>query len=344
MTDDFRILIVRLGSLGDIIHALPVAAALRRAFPTARLDWVVDERHRELLDLVPILDRRIVWRTQSAPAWRSAPGLIAELRRERYDVVADLQGLLKSAVLARAAGGRRVVGFPRTHLRERAAAVFYTETSRPADARHVVELNLSVAAAIGAATGPWEFPLEARDSSAPAEIRRSLGLAGDGRYAVVNPGAAWPNKRWSPERFGAVASRLRTRHRLPVAVVWGPGEESAAAAVAEASDGAAMVTRPTSLTDLVAVLREAALLVSGDTGPLHIGAALGTPIVGIFGPTDPARNGPWASGDLTVSRFQVCQCHHRRRCHALRWCVGDISVDEVGDLVDRRASAGEPLG
>ena len=336
-----RLLIVRLGSLGDIVHALPVAAALRRALPNARLDWVVDERHRELLDLVPVVDRRLVWRTHSAPAWRSAPGLIAELRRARYDAVLDLQGLIKSAVLARAAGGRRTIGFPRTHLREGAASVFYSEMARPPDVVHVVALNLSLASALGVKPDIWEFPLQVDPGAATAadEVCQRLGLPDGGRYAVVNPGAAWPNKRWPPERFGAIAQRLRVRHDLPVAVVWGPGEEALAAAVAGASAGAAAVAGRTTLAGLVAVLRDAALLVSGDTGPLHLAAAVSTPIVGIYGPTNPERNGPWAADDLTVSRFHECTCHHRRRCHAARWCVGDISVEEVARAVDDRLAA-----
>ncbi len=332
-----RILIVRLGSLGDIVHTLPLAAALRRAFPRARIDWVVDERHREILDLVPVVDRSIVWRTRSVPAWRSVGGLIAELRRERYDVVLDPQGLLKSAVLARMAGGRRVIGFSRTHLREPAARLFYGEQCRPDTVRHVVELNLSLASSLGVDFGSWEFPLEVLDKAGSTDVRRRLGLE-KGHYAVINPGAAWPSKRWPPKRFGAIAQQLRRRHQLPVAVTWGPGEESLAGSVVAASDGAAIVAGKTSLTELVAVLQDAVLLVSGDTGPLHIAAALGTPIVGIYGPTDPNRNGPWAPADSTVSRFTDCRCHHRRWCRATRWCVGDISADAVAAAVDDRLS------
>ena len=129
------------------------------------------------------------------------------------------------------------------------------------------------------------------------------------------------------------------KHGLPVAVIWGPGEEPLAESVAVASDGAAIPTGSTSLADLVAVLKRATLLVSGDTGPLHIAAALGTPIVGIYGPTNPDRNGPWAPADHTVSRFAECRCHHRRSCRVTRWCVGNIAVDAVAEAVDERLSA-----
>jgi lipopolysaccharide heptosyltransferase I len=339
-----RILIVRLSSLGDIVHTLPLAAALRRGFPEARLDWVVDERYQEILDLVPIVDRRVVWRTRSAPAWWSVARVVADLRRERYDVVVDAQGLLKSAVLARLAGGRRVIGLPRSHLREPAARLFYGEESQPGPARHVAAMNLSLASVLGvdptAAFASWEFPLVVPDTAAVNELRSRLGPEA-GPFAVVNPGAAWPSKRWPAERFGALAARLRADHGLPVAVVQGPEEDASAlaATVVAASQGAATATGPTSLGELAAILKEAALLVSGDTGPFHIGAALGTPIVGLYGPTDPARNGPWAADDLTVSRFAECRCQRVRQCQTEQWCLDDISVDAVASAAAARLAA-----
>jgi|TARA_B100001964_G_scaffold185342_1_gene205531 lipopolysaccharide heptosyltransferase I len=335
-----RILIVKLSSLGDIVHALPLAAALRRGFPDARLDWVVDERYQEILDLVPIVDRRIVWRTRSVPAWRSVGGVVAELRREQYDVVVDAQGLLKSAVLARLSGGGRVIGLPRSHLREPGARLFYTEVSQPGAVRHVAAINLSLASALSmeSAAASWEFPLEVRSPTAVADLRCRFGREA-GSFAVVNPGAAWPSKRWPAERFGALAARLREDHGLAVAVLWGPGEKALAEAVVAASQGAATATGSTSLGDLAAVLKEAALLVSGDTGPLHIGAALGTPIVGLYGPTDPERNGPWSPDDLTVSRFTECRCQRVRRCRDERWCLEEISVDAVAAAAASRLAA-----
>ena len=336
MTDDCRILLVRLGSLGDIVHALPVASRLRQRFPKARLDWIVDERNREILDLVPVVDRRIVLRTQSRSGWLSAPEAVRALRRERYDVALDLQGLLKSALLARASGARRILGFPSDSLRERAARFLYTETCGQGESPHVVDKNLAMTTLLGASGGDKRFPLEVPTSSVPTDIRRRLGLADAGRYAVVNPGAAWPNKRWSPARFGAVAKWLRDHHALPSAVVWGSGEQELASRVAEASGGAAVLAPPTSIGDLIAVLQQATLMLSADTGPLHLAAAVGTPVVGIYGPTDPARNGPWSSDDVTVSRFVQCRCHHRRRCRAATWCLGEIETAEVVAAMERR--------
>ena len=348
-----RFLIVRLGALGDVVHAIPVAAALRRAFPDARIDWLVSAKHREILDLVPIIDRRLVIDDPSTRAARSgqagAPqgtsllSAIGELRRSRYDVAIDLQGLIKSAVLARLSGAARVIGFSSRYARERAARLFYTEAHDPGrgglydprETRHVVDINLGLLTRLGIDAPAREFPIEDVDSAAARAARESAG----GRYALLNPGAAWPNKRWPPARLAAIAVALRARHGLMSVVLWGPGEEALAAEVVAGATGAAVLSPKTTIADLTALARHGALMVSGDTGPTHIAAALGTPIVGIYGPTRPARNGPMSPLDVTVSRDEVCQCHHLRRCTRERMCLLDIEVAEVLEAVERRLGA-----
>ena len=330
------ILIVRLGAMGDIVHALPVAAALRARFPDARIDWVVDERHRDLLELVRVVDRRIALRTRSASLRRRMMELRRTLTRESYDIAIDVQGLLKSAVVARLSGARRVLGFTAPQLRERAARVFYTETCDPGDTAHVIEKNLTLAASLGADVSRIQFPLTVPASAALDALHHRHSAAGDTPFVVLNPGAAWPNKRWPPDRFGAVAEWLRRAHGLRSVVTWGPGDETTAAAVVDGSAGAAALAPQTSIADLIAIVRGAALMVSGDTGPVHLAAAVGTPVVGIYGPTDAARNGPWSADDVTVSRFTACGCHHQRRCRVARWCLEDISVDDVITAITRR--------
>ncbi|HVB38163.1 MAG TPA: glycosyltransferase family 9 protein [Vicinamibacterales bacterium] len=344
-----RILIVRLGSLGDIVHTLPVAAAIRRAFPRARIDWLVSARQRQILDLVPVIDRRLVLGASAGSsasgdhpddaAFAGAGGVLEAirfLRQARYDVALDLQGLLKSAVLARASGAGRVIGFSTRYLRERLARPFYTEVHEPAGARHVIEKNLSMLEPLGIRQFKVEFPLDTTVSDVVREVREKTGTGPEGRFVLLNPGAAWPNKRWPPERLGAVAAGLRDRHALPSVVVWGPGEESLAGTVVGASAGAAVLAPRTRIGDLVALTRAAALIVSGDTGPLHIATAVGTPIVGLYGPTSAARNGPWAAADVTVSRTALCGCHDKRRCRRPTPCLLDVPVDEVLDAVARR--------
>ena len=328
-----RVLIVKLGALGDIVHAIPVAAALRRVFPSARIDWLVSPKHREILDLVPVIDRRLVLndgRVVSA---------VRELRRNRYDVAIDLQGLVKSAALARASGAARVVGFTARYARERIASWFYTDVHDPGgggmyhiDERQVVYTNLGILRVFGIEPGAPEFPLDALDSPVAASLSQQTG----GRFAVLNPGAAWPNKRWAPARFGAVGAHLMVRFGMRSVAVWGPGEEQLAREVVDASSGAALLSPATTMRDVVALARSASIYVSGDTGPAHIAAAVGTPIVGLYGPTRPARNGPWSPYDVTVSRAEVCQCHHLRQCRLKTMCLQDVGVDEVVAAVDKR--------
>jgi heptosyltransferase-1 len=331
-----RFLIVRLGSLGDVIHAIPVAAALRNQFPQAHIDWAVDPRYVELLDLVESLDRRIPLDPRSLSRSPAAfLSQIRELRRSRYDAVIDLQGLLKSAVIARAAGGGRTIGFPRAHLREPAAAWLYSETPDPGAAEHVIDKNLALLDAVDVRDRRVRFPLRVEQTPAVTSVVQRFG---PGRYAVLNPGAAWPNKRWPPERFGALASALYRETDLRSIVLWGPGEQMLAASVAATSAGAAEVAPPTTITDLVGIARHAALMVSGDTGPLHIAGAAGTPIVALFGPTRTERNGPWAERDLSITRYATCVCHYERTCRRTAPCIDDIAVDEVMAALRRRLS------
>jgi heptosyltransferase-1 len=338
-------LLVRLGALGDIVHAIPVAAALKKAFPSARIDWLVGSRHRAILDLVPVVDRRVVVNDR----WAAAGGAslwtaLGELRRARYEAAIDLQGLLKSALVARSSGARRVIGFSRLYLREPLARLFYTDTHDPGGAgiyapsekRHVSEINLGVLAALGVEPGPVEFPIDPVDSAVARDAVDRVG----GRYALLNPGAAWPNKRWPAASFGALAAVLGERHGLMSVVLWGPGERGLGEAVVAGADGSATLLPETTIADVVALARGAAVVVSGDTGPAHIASAVGAPSVGIYGPTRPERNGPLLPGDIALSRADVCQCHHLRRCRAARMCLLDIGVEDVLGAVEQRLGLG----
>ena len=338
-----RLLVVRLTSLGDVVHAIPAVAALRRAFPAARIDWLAGARCRDLVTLVTVVDRCLAT-PRLADAAAALPRLLGALRAARYDAAIDLQGLGKSALLARASGARRVVGFGPGQVRERAAALLYTETPDIGRPAHVIDRNLALAAAIGAASGPAEFPLAAPESDVVARVRSALDALAGAPFALLNPGAAWASKRWPPQRFGALARRLRDAHGLPSVVAWGPGEEALAAAAVAAAGGAALAAPPTRVADLVALARAAAVMVAGDTGPLHVAAALGTPVVGLYGSSDPHRNGPWSPDDVVVSRFGACRCRRIRpaagvvvrRCSQPAPCVADIPVGEVAAAVAQR--------
>jgi heptosyltransferase I len=296
-----RVLLVRLGALGDIVHAVPAALALAAAAPGAEIDWLVDRRHRAVLDLFDLPVRPVEIATTGVGEWWTS---VSALRRRAYDAAIDLQGLIKSAMFARLSGARRVVGFARRVLREPLASLLYTEAVDPGTYGHVIQKNVAIAAAIGGGVrSPATITMPLRPSAPPVEQTSAP-------YAIINPGAGWPNKRWAPERFGAVADRIRRDHGLVVTVTWGPGEEPLARAVVDAS--------------------------AGDTGPLHLAAAAATPVVALFGPTDPCRNGPWASHDVSVSEFHRCTCHHERQCSRTTRCLDDIGVDDVMRAVATR--------
>jgi len=350
-----RILVVRLSALGDLVHTLPAVAALRRRFPDAEIDWLVDERFRELVDLVPAVDNRFTLTRSGSGAWSSMWRATRVLRRRRYDIAIDMQGLLKSALAARLSRPRRVIGLDAAHLREPAARWLYTESVPVANVTHVVEKHLALVEPLVGERSAWEFPLVVPPSDALSSTRTELGLHDGDGFVLLNPGTAWPSKCWEPVRYGALAKRLWIDHRLKSAVLWGPGEAPMAHAVARASDGAATPTPATGIADMVALARAAAAVVAGDTGPLHVAAAVGTPVVGIYGPSDPERNGPWSPLDQVVSAGASCGCrldrqHHGsrgvivRRCSQPRRCLDEIGVEDVLEAVRRRLSLGATDG
>ncbi len=295
-----RILIVRLGSMGDIIHGLPVAATLKETFPEWEIDWLVESRWRDLLEGNPSLTRvlsldTLEWRKQpmSPGVWAAIRHTIAALQSRRYDYALDLQGAVKSAVAAALSGARSIVGFEKPWVKEAACAALYTRRVRT-DAVHVVEANLALAGALGADPRHIRFPLPQGDSvGLPADLPQ------DG-FAVFNPGAGWRSKCWPPENYAAVADALQENLSLPVILNCGPGEETLARQVVESCRRANPKPYLGDIKSLIALLRRARLMVGPDTGPLHLAAALGVPTVGLFGPTDPRRNGPYGKRQRTL--------------------------------------------
>ena len=331
-----RFLIVRLGSLGDIIHAIPAAAALRARYPSARIDWLVDPRYT-----VGRAARRWAGRGYSdrsaSGSWYVCCARSRHLRRAKYDAAVDLQGLLKSAVLTRAAGARRVIGLPREHLREPMSRMFYGETPDPGRDPHVIRKNLTLMQALGVQDVRITFPLKAPRTVAGDTVAARFGSEG---FAVINPGAAWPNKRWPPQTVRRRCRGDPRANRRAVARALGPRR----GATSPRSSSARRAVRPnsrhrTNIIDLFAIARRAKLVVSGDTGPLHIAAAVGTPVVALFGPTFAERNGPWSPADITISRAPRCSCHYERKCRLLQPCIEDIGVDEVVSAAEYRVAA-----
>jgi len=342
-----RLLIVRLSAMGDVIHTLPAAQALREAFPQAIIGWVVEERWAELL-CAPGTQRRgprsaqrplVDWvHPVSLTGWRNSLFTVSTLREIAkvwndvrsvgYDVAVDLQGAIRSAVLARWSGARVVYGA--AEPRESPASLWYTRRV-VARGAHVVEQNFSVASAIAGRelTLPRvEFP---HDPLMGESIHDGLAMRGVGEYAILNPGAGWGAKRWPAERYGEVAREL-AKDGLRCLVNFGPGEDDLFEEVNAASGG---LVRPTkaSITGLIALTRRARLFIGGDTGPMHLAAALQVPVVAIFGPTDPARNGPYGTRSI-VLRNPASPTTHARRAQPDDGLL-EISAEAVVDAARR---------
>ena len=337
-----KALIVRLSSIGDVVHTLPALAALARHGWEA--GWLVEPAARPLLERHPLLG--FVGRVPAAKrfAWGDARKVLGEARGRTYDVALDFQGLWKSAAWARLSGARRVVGFGARARREPLSRLLLHErVEQPPAAVHVVDKNLALLRSLGIeAMGSREFPLPptAVEARSVAERLASLGLA---RFVLLNPGGGWQSKQWPAEEHGALARALGERG-LRSLVTFGPGEEPLAERVVAASSGTAVLSFPTSLLEYVELARRAALVVGADTGPLHIACALGTPVVGLYGPTDPLRNGPFAAGDMVVRRVPPCAPCHRRECARHAQIMQTIPVEEVLAAVLSRLEAARRQG
>ncbi|HEU4369204.1 MAG TPA: lipopolysaccharide heptosyltransferase I [Methylomirabilota bacterium] len=310
--DGPRIALVKLSSLGDVIHALPVAASLRAARPAARLTWIVERREAAVLRDHPALDEIVVadtrgWRRARRPAAvRVALGQALALRRRlaatRFDVALDLQGLVKSGVIAAATRAPLRIGFAAGVGREPLSALF---TNRrvvpPPAARHVVEQYLALLEPLGVVERRLEFRLPVTPAAETAidEWLAAADLKPHGRLVLLNPGAGRPDKRWPPEHFAALARGLVRDADARVVVTWGPGEDGIARAIAAAAP--VTLAPPTDLQALPALLRRASVVVAADTGPLHLAAAAGTPCVGLYGPTSAVRNGPYGTGHRALA-------------------------------------------
>lgn len=322
-----RLLIVRLSAMGDIIHALPAATALRNAFPEATIGWVIEERWAELLCTLrnrrsgprsaerPLVDRihtvkTAGWRSSlfSTQTWEQIAAGLSELRAVGYEVAVDFQSAARSALVAR--WSRAPVIYGVRQARENVASMFYTRQVI-AQGAHIIEQNFSLAQAVAGRQIPMprvEFP---RDARAEEAIENGLWERGSGNFALLNPGAGWGAKQWPAERYGELARQL-AKCGLRSLVNFGPGEEELGRAVETASGGAAEAIHG-SLSDLIALTRRASLFVGGDTGPMHLAAALQIPVVAVFGPTNPARNGPFGTRSIVLRSRSSATTHARRR-------------------------------
>jgi lipopolysaccharide heptosyltransferase I len=314
-----RLALVKLSALGDVIHTLPLARALRRAYPDAELSWLVEAREAAALRDHPDLDHVIPvdtrgWRRRLGPSgagslWAELRDLRARLRARRFEVAVDVQGLFKSGVITRLTGAPLRIGFGAARCKERLSALFTTRHVIPAPSvTHVVDQNLALLGALGIVPGAPEFLIPPRPEAQRRmdEFLTEAGWKPGDRLVALNPGAGQPGKQWEPERYAAVGERLGAEAGARVLLLWGPSESHLARQIALGIRGPGsaaarpLLAPPTDLDELAALLRRAHLMVAGDTGPLHLAAALGTPALGLFGPTSAARNGPYGPRCLAL--------------------------------------------
>lgn len=338
-----RVLLVRLSAIGDCLHAAPVVSALRRAHPEAFIGWAIQEPAASLLRGHAGVDRVHLYprRTRGIGAHLDALRRFRrELRSCRYDAALDVQGLTKSGLVAWWSGAGERVGFrggPAMGSRELNALFLNRRFAVDLDVRHVVDRNLALLRASGLAGDAgqdveWRLP----DYAEPASLAflESHGLS-DGRYAVVSPGTLWRTKHWPPRHFAAVVRRLGSERDLPVVVAWAGEDERRAAEEIVSGAGDAfrvLLAPPTDLRELATLLRRAALFLGCDSGPAHLAAALGVPCVSVFGPTDPARNGPYGPRSAAVRLDQPLDCQPcwRRACSRGDFaCMERLDADRV---------------
>lgn len=295
-----RVLICRLSAIGDCVHTIPLAVKVKQLWPDCKLTWVVDCPAAQLLQPHTAIDEVIKierhW-VKNSKLWKS---LRRELQARKFCLALDPQGLIKSSMLAWLSGAKTRVGFDYSHGRELAPMLANRRISRTA--RHMVDTYLELLSPWqSTAPGRAEFqmPTYAAAENVPS-LLQAAGLQAHENFVCVTPGAGWATKLWPTDRFAAVARHIKTRHDLRTLVLWaGDSERVMAEEIAMLSESAAVVAPKTSLTELAEIARKSKLFLAGDTGPLHIAAAMGTPCIGLFGPTWSDEAGPY--GPLSVS-------------------------------------------
>lgn len=343
-----RFLVIRLSSIGDIVHALPAVAALGKSFPQAEIHWLIEARYAALVEGNPFVHRILKLDTLK---WRHSPLSAAtleqvvragsRLREGGFGTAVDFQGLIKSALLARFSRAPERVGFSEPWLREPTAALFYTQhvSPRRAEGRHVIELNLALVERLGARVPPlegWRFPLPHSDED-DRLVEEQLAALEVRDFVVVNPGGGWKGKRWPPASFAELVRRLERSLPWKILLTGSPDEEPTIEEILEGARARRVHYFPASLRQFIALARRARLFIGGDTGPMHLAAAAGTPVVALFNASDPRntpeRNGPFSPRDITLTN-RATEWAQRRNKHG-EYLEG-ISVDAVLEAVRER--------
>jgi heptosyltransferase I len=327
-----KILIIKPSSLGDVVHSLPFLNALRERFPKAEIHWVIAKGFEDLLTGHPMVKKiwiinKDIWKklSQIRSSIQEIRILLRELRKERYDIVIDLQGLLRSGVITGATGSPVRIGFKEAREGSR---FFYTSKVEGGKDIHAVDRYLKIAAFLGCDITEVCFPLPLSFNSALRTPHSALSED----YAVMVPGARWKTKRWPPEKFGKLASLLP----IKTLIVGGRGDKSIAKEIlASPSSKSISLVGRTDLKGLIEIIRGARFIVSNDSGPMHIAAALGIPVFAIFGPTDPVRTGPYGRGHIVIREEVSCSPCFKKKCDDMK-CMRNLSVEKVYEVIKEK--------
>jgi heptosyltransferase-1 len=336
-----RFLVVRLGSLGDIVHTLPAVAGLRESYPNAEIVWLTHPRWKALVESSELATD--IWETETR-SYKSLREIIGRIRKQHFTVAIDYQGLWKSAALPFFGGVSCRIGFSAQAIREFGVPILYTDRVR-CTKTHIADQNGELSQRAGARNGvaPVAFAVPSIQEVFVLQLLRTFAIE---RYVVLSPAGGWRSKCWPADRYGALCQRIRRILGMRCVLNYGPGEEDLVSLVKSASGEADPIAYNGSLEQLMALLRNAVSIVGGDTGPLHLAAALGTPVIAIFGPTDPARNGPYRMGgqpgnasplDIVLRSPNAVTTYKRGEQAAPS--ILEIGVDTVFDAVRRQVEA-----
>ncbi len=342
-----KILILKFSALGDVVHTLPVAATLRKSLPDSHISWMVEERFQDILQGNPDIDEVIplrtkVWRKNwNAKSLKEILDTIKVLRQHKFDLVLDLHGLFKSSIIARLSGAPTRVGFHRKNCKEKLSTLF-TNKRAPymAGGLHVVDMNLTVLqTALSKVEETKVFPLQVPDE-ADKKIAHFFDQHPDlttRPIIAINPGAGFVSKQWELDRFAELADHISKELGYSIMLTWGPGEEFKVQQISTNMQQQNWIAPPTSILESIALYKRMALLVSCDSGPLHLGAAVGIPTVSIFGPTDPVRNGAYGMNHATVYKVLSCSFCWKKTCPlGTKECMNQVTVDEVFETVKQQ--------
>jgi heptosyltransferase-1 len=333
-----RFLVVRLGSLGDIVHTFPAVAGLRETFSNAEIVWLMHPRWKPLVESSKLATE--IWETETR-SYPSVREIIGRIRKTHFTTAIDYQGLWKSAALPFFGGVSRRIGFSSQTIREFGVPLLYTDRVRSAQI-HIADQNGELSQRAGARNGAAPVALAVSSIQEAFVLQLLRGFAIE-RYVVLSPAGGWRSKCWPVDRYGALCQKIRAILGLRCVLNYGPGEDDLIPTLKAASGKADPIAYNGSLDQLMALLRNAICIVGGDTGPLHLAVALGTPAVAVFGPTDPARNGPYRlenrSGNASpidiVLRSANAVTTYKRGGEAAP-SILEIDVDTVFEAVRRQ--------